>query len=190
MSDELFKLFATGDLEELKVKYASNPSAVTLIDGILLARAKEEVQAKAKADFVRAIDKLVAKLPHPEDIMNVYLAWREVEMPVGEPEEVKLPNGTVEMRTPVQKLSKWVVEVNKGFVVKAGATTTGTTKTSKRAITVYKRNGTNLELKGHYQSASKACEALKLIVGGDSATRVLARDGFITEPYDGTDYTS
>ena len=64
----------------------------------------------------------------------------------------------------------------------------GGPKASKRAITVFKREGTTLLPKGNFGSASKACEVLKLTIGGDSATRVLAREGYISEPYDGTDF--
>jgi len=193
--EELIQVMSNEDLAGLKDKYADNTSVVLLIDGILETRGREQAQAKAKAQFTNGIAKVFAKLPHPEDISNIYVHWGEVDIPAGEPEELSedvckatgLEIGT--MRTPSHKEFQWIVEVNKGIVIKR-ADGNGTATTGKRAITVYKRNGTQLEEKGHFISASKACEHLKLILGADSATRVLGRDGYIVEPYNGTDFTS
>ena len=117
-----------------------------------------------------------------------------MEVPSGEPEEVEVvqPDNTkvTELRQPMEKQWQWIVELNKGFTVNRGASGKGSSGTSKRAIKVLKRNGLQLDDKGNYPNASKACEHLGLTIGGDSATRVLARDGYITEPYEGTDYTS
>lgn len=216
--EELIKAMSNEDLVALKAKHEGNGSIANLIDGILEARGKELAQAKAKEGFVKGIERLfngVRKngspiLPHPEDIHNVYASWQQLEVdvpiPNSEPEEVDIvvepavldTEGnittpavmTTEMRQPTQKgiVPQWVVEVNKGFSVNRGAS--GTPATSKRAIKVFKRNGTQLEEMGNFPSASKACEALKLTIGGDSATRVLARESFIVEPYEGTEYTS
>lgn len=190
--EELIKAMSNDDLETMKGKYADNPSVVVLINGILEARAKQAEQDKAKKQFENGVNKLFAKLPHPEDIMNVYVRWAEVEVPSGEVVEVEVvqPDNTkvMEMRQPMEKTQQWVVETNKGFQVRSGSGDKATT--SKRAIKVFKRNGTQLEDKGNYASASKACGVLGLTIGGDSATRVLARDGYIVEPYGGTDYTS
>ena len=156
--------------------------------------ARQEAQAKAKADFEKTIGKLINKLPHPEDVHNVYLRWSEVDeaIPDSELVEVEVTNAegikSMEMRQPMVKVMQWVVELNKGFTVGKGASATPTT--TKRAVTVNKRNGQTLEFVGNFPSASKACEYLKLIIGGDSATRVLARDGYILDPYTGTDFTS
>ena len=107
--------------------------------------------------------------------------------------EVTKPDGTkvVETRQPTTKELKWVVEVNKGFQVgkSTSASTGNKTTTSKRAITVSKRQGNTLTPVGNFPSASKACEYLKLDTGGDSATRVLTREGYILDAYTGTDYT-
>lgn len=197
--DELIKAMSDKDLAELKKKYANNPSVVTLIDGILETRSKEASQVKARQKFTDGIGKTFATLPHPDDIANVYASWREVEVEQGEPEEVEVvvtpavmdKDGKIttpavtspEMRTPTVLVWQWVVEVNKGFKVASGAS--GEAKTSKRAITVFKREGLALNDKGHFASASKACEALGLTIGGDSATRVLTREGYITEAYEG-----
>lgn len=188
--DELINAMSNDDLKALKEKYADNASVATLIDGILEGRVKVEAEAKAKSQFASGIAKAFSKLPHPEDILNVYVRWAEVDEPVegAEPAEVVV-DGVPEMRQPTTKVFQWVVEVNKGFQVQKQANNTATI--SKRAITVYKRSGTNLEPKGHYASASKACEELELIgCPPDSGTRVLQRGGYIIEPYDGTDITS
>jgi len=204
--NELIGAMSDNDLAELKVKYSDNPSVTTLIDGILEARQKEAVEHKAKDDFTKGITKLFAKLPHPEDVYNVFARWGEVEVEdtTQEAEEVEVVvtpaevdkdgNITTEAvvekqdRYPTTKAFQWIVEVN--HATRVSSTTTGEPKVSKRAITVFKRNGTQLEAKGNYASASKACEALGLTIGGDSATRVLSRDGYISEPYDGTDFAS
>jgi len=187
MQDELINAMSNEDLQGLREKYADNESITTLIDGILQTRIKAQEQLEAKAKFEAGIHKLFAKLPHPEDVYNVYVRWGEVEVIDGEEVETEITNGdgtkTTEMRAPKHKEFQWIVEVNHATQVKSSGTTTPTT--SKRAITVFKRNGTNLEDKGHFASATKACEALGLTIGGDSATRVLARDGYITEPYTG-----
>lgn len=203
--EELINAMSDEDLAGLKAKYSDNPSVVTLIDGILATRAKTAEQAVAMASFTKGIAKTFAKLPHPDNIHNVYARWAEVEVEdtTQEPEMVDITtkqavtdkDGNVlepaviepQPRYPTHKEWGWVVEVNHAI---RAVSTSDTPKASKRAITVYKRHGTTLEPQGNFVSASKACEALKLIVGGDSATRVLARDGFITEPYDGTEFKS
>ena len=192
--EELIKAMSDEDLVALKDKYADNPSVATLIEGILETRNKEAEQVKAKAQFASGLSKLLAKLPHPEDVHNIYIRWAEVDVPIegGVAEDVDVVdadgNTTTESRIPMGKEFQWVVEVNKGFTVNRSAS--GSPSTSKRAITVYKRNGTQLEDKGQYASASKACEVFGLTIGGDSAMRVLAREGYITEPYEGTNTTS
>lgn len=186
--DSLISAMSDEDLAGLKVKYAGNASVETLIDGILATRVKEAEQVKVKEAFGKDIGKLFAKLPHPEDIFNIYARWGEVDVVDGEPEPVVI-NGETEMRSPTHKEHQWIVEVNYTHRLTASGTPASPT-TSKRAITVFKRDGTMLVEKGHFASASRACEALGLTTGGDSATRVLARDGYITEPYTGAEVTS
>lgn len=186
--NDFINAMSEGDIREQLEKYKDNPSVVTLLNGVLEARIREVAQAKAKADFEKGISKLFSKLPHPEDVHNVYVRWAEVDEPTGEPEEEVMIDGKPEMRQPTTKVSKWVVQVNKSVVVSRGGS--GVVTASKRAITVMKRNGLNLQPIGNFVSASKACEYLELPIGGDSATRVLEREGYIREPYEGTEYTS
>lgn len=185
MVDNFVSALSTADLEKLKVQYKDNESIVKMVTDELMARA-EAIKAKAEAEaFTNKLMKL-AKLPAPpETIHNVYLAWALVETPK------EIPAGAseaqiAELKANPDKAYQWVVETNKGFkVTKAD----GSTATSKRAITVKKITGDKVTTIGNFQSASKAADFLKIEVGDDSATRVLAREGYILSPYDGTDYT-
>jgi len=185
--DELINAMSDEDIAEMKEKYADNASVILLLDGILETRRKVATQAKAKADYVKGITTLVGKhlAIQPEGETNVLITWEEADIADGEPEEVMV-NGTTELRTPHHKEVKPVVRTNvfwsETTSVNRSASGKGNNGVSKRAIRVFKRSGTQLIDKGVYASATKACEALGLIVGGDSATRVLARDGYISEP--------
>ena len=182
--EELIKAMSDEDLQALKVKYANNEAIVKLIDGILETRQVEADKARVKADFEAKVLKL-AKLPTPpEDIHNLYLRWAEVEESVGEPEPVEV-NGTTEMRQPTTKVWKWIIEVNKGFQV--AKTTNGIPRVTKRSISVSKREGNTLVPIGNFTNATEACKYLKLTIGGDSANRVLQRDGYIVDQYAGND---
>lgn len=195
--EELIRAMSITELQVFKKTYIANPAIVKIIDGYIEVKTKEEAQAKAKAEFGKAIEKLIAKLPHPEDVTNVYLAWREVEevdttKPAVEVEVVKVVGqpAVKEMRQPTIKSIKWVVEVNKGFQVSKSGTST-TPATSKRAITVFKRDGTQLTLVGHFPSGSKACSYLKLDEGVSSAPLTLRNNGYVVEAMEtGTTYTA
>ena len=145
MSDE--------DIAESLVKYANNESVVKLLSGILEARVKGREEVKVKLDFEKGITKLFAKLPHPEDIHNVYVRWGEVEVVDGEPEELSedvckakgLEAGT--MRAPSHKEYQWIVLVNHAISVRQGASTTDTTKAGKRKVKdIYRLGSKPLEL--------------------------------------------
>ena len=183
--EELIKAMSNEDLQALKAKYADNESIAKLIDGILGARQVEAAKVKAEADFQAKVLKL-AKLPAPpENVHNLYLRWAEVDEPTGEPEVEVMIDGKPVMRQPTAKVWKWVLEVNKAFQV--GRTGTTTTKIVKRSISVAKRVGNTLEPVGNFTNATKACGYLKLIIGGDSASRVLQRNGYIVDQYQGDD---
>lgn len=187
--DELVKAMTNEELVTLKEKHPDNEAIIRLVDGILETRKHEEEQEKNKKAFEEKVAKL-AKLPEPpEGIYNIFMRYATVEVPDGEPEVIEV-NGQPETRQPTREEKQWVVEVNKAFKVQSGTGNNQTTGTSKRAITVNRRNGNQLELVGHFASASKACEFLNIPTGGDSATRVLTREGYILDPYEGTDYTS
>lgn len=204
--DELIQAMSIPELQKFKGQYSDNDSIVKIVDGYIEVKQKQVAQEKAKADFTRVIARLINKLPHPNDVHNVYMRWAEVEVEdtSGEPEMVNITtkeavldkDGSViesavseeQPRYPKHMEYQWVVELNKGFRVGAGAT--GEASVSKRAVTLNKRDGQQLTFVGNFPSASKACEHLKIALGGDSATRVLNREGYILDPYTGTDYTS
>ncbi len=144
----------------------------------------------------------------PANIHNVLLSWKVEDVDdTTKPEVVEVvktnpasgkpetgPDGkpimVKETRYPKLHLEHWVAEPNKIERIISGSS--GDKKeqgTSKRAITVHKRNGTNLVFVGNFKSGSDACKHLNLVVGGDSPIRVLEREGFIHDPYAGTDYT-
>lgn len=177
-----FKVLPLEALEDLKAKYANNPEIVQTLDNYINIKKEEEAQNKIKADFEAKVSKL-AKLPTPPSgIYNVYLAWKEVEDSEAEAVQVEV-DGKTELRKP--KVHKWVIEVNKAMQVSSGKSSGASGQPNKRAISVYKRNGTQLELKGNYANATLACKTLGLTIGGDSANRVLQRNGYVVEAYQG-----
>ena len=218
--EELIQAMSIPELEVFKTTYKDNESVCKVIDGYIEVKVATEVQAKAQEAFGKAIGKMVDKLPHPDNVHNVYLAWQEVEeedttqeadsivvfnkdgTPLGcevealsDDQKKELDKGdlVLECRYPLVKLHKWIVTLNKGFVVNRSGSGNGGVTSSKRGITVSKRgeaNPSQLELVGNFPNASKACEHLKLLLGGDSGTRVLQREGLFLEPYEGTEYTS
>ena len=143
---------------------------------------------KVKVEFASKVAKL-AKLPAPpEGIVNVYLAWADIP-DTTKPEEIEVvkDDGSKVMETRYPTIKGWKVETNRGFQVSKSGQSKGTT--TKRAIVVSKRVGNTLELVGNFKSASQACEYLKLPIGADSASRVLQREGYFSEPYTGSDFT-
>lgn len=191
------------DLEDMKAKFTDKPSTVLMIDGILESRKAEANKAKILDQFGKALEKTFAKLPHPETVHNVFARWGETDMvdESAEAEDTEIidtpailnGDGQIitpatfhnERRRPTIKVMAWVVTVNYAQKVVAGTTGNATPKASKRSIKVLKRDGLQLVDKGIYPSASKACEAFGLPLGGDSGTRVLAREGYIVEPHEG-----
>ena len=206
----IYEAMTIAQIEAQKELYPDNESIIKILDGYIIIKAQEQAQVKAKEDFGKTITKLIAKLPHPEDVHNVYLAWKEVEVEdttqdaeevsikLEEPrnitndegDAITLPIGTEvkELRYPKTKVSMWVVELNKGFQVGRSTGSTASTAT-KRAITLKKIEGDSLVPSGNFRTGSEACGHLKILLGGDSATRVLQREGYLVQPYDGMDFT-
>lgn len=184
--DELIKAMGIKELERMKQTYKTNESIVKILDGAIQLKQTEAIREKAKEDFVKGIEALSATLPHPENIANVYMAWREVEIPKAIPEDASDAR-IAELKANPDKVTKWVVEVNKGFAVARGVGINQTT-ISKRAIRVSKRNGNTLEPVGNFRSGNEAVTYLNLALGGDSSTRVLTRNGYILDAYVGTDF--
>ena len=199
MFEELGKAMSISELEQLKVMYKDNVSVSSILDGYIANKQSEIAQVKAKEGFQKKIGKLFETLPHPEDIHNVYASWREVEIedvtqnlsiveivdtPAVMDKDGKITTPAVvhdEQRYPMISTHQWVIEVNKAMTYKSGSG--DASGTPKRAIDVFKHNPEGADTKmGSYPSGTKACEALKLTIGGDSATRVLAREGYYTKP--------
>lgn len=192
MESSLIQAMSDSDIREFLNRYPDNQSIQTELGQVLEARKLAEEQAKARDKFAKQIEKLAKDLPHPTDIHNVYLAWRETEEEdtTQQAEEVTIatPEGVnvTETRYPLVKLTRWVVEVNKGFMVETSQASTPST--SKRAISVYKRNGQVLEPIGNFPSGQACADYLKIPTGQSSANKVLRDEGYIVDAYDGTDF--
>ena len=135
-----------------------------------------------KAEFEAKVTELAGLPEPPAGIHNVFMSYKGVEVPIGEAVEVKVKGQdgkmVTEMRQPTETRRQWVVEVNHADRVGAVKVTD---KAAKREIRVLKRDGMSLKEIGIFANATKACDHLKLEIGGDSANRVLSRNGYITE---------
>ena len=196
MSSDL-NILNTEDLMELKAKYPDNESIAKLVDGIVEARLKELAEIEVKETFTASLETYFNNpdnpLIAPEGIYNVYARLAEVEVEKVTGQETVGKGKAKKVIDIIEKVKekRWVIEANKAIsITHKQASTSGKAKASKRAIQVFKANGTNLESQGKFSSGNKACEHLGLNVGGDSATRVLSRLGYIVQPYDGEDLTA
>lgn len=185
--DLLVQAMSDADLQALLDKYPDNPEIQKLVNGILEVRGKAAEQAKVKAKFESGIAKLFDKLPRPEDIYNVYARWSKVDVPDGEATEVELVDASGNVVTEMRQLSheeyQWVVEVNHADKLSKGGSSGSASEGNKRAITVLKRDGLALNKVGSFSNASAACKHLHLMTGGDSAIRVLQRNGYTADTY-------
>ena len=206
--EDLIKAMSVSELQTFKNQYKDNESIQKIVDGYIAIKTQEAEQAKAMESFSKAIDKLVNKLPHPETVHNVYLGWREVDVEdtsqpavevdiITEPAEVNSDGMIVkeavkatESRYPMTKAWRWNVELNKGFAPAKASSGNAVTTVSKRAITVKRiLDDAAPELIGNFRSAKEACQHLNLIVGTDSAMRVLTnRNPYMAIAYEGTDF--
>ena len=156
----------------------------------LTKQIEEEQAREGRKATIAKIAKALEKV-WTDDLGNILITREDVDdLEHGEEVEVETNAGKVkEMRYP--KVKSLVVRTNIFWTeTKAGNLNKSTkSEATKRAITVSKRNGNQLELVGHFRSANEVCDHLGVIVGKDSATRVLQREGLFTEPYEGTDYT-
>ncbi len=164
-------------------------------DAITTQIAEEAAREGRKATITK-IAKSLEKV-WTDDLANVLITREDVDDTAHgeEIEVVKVQGESPVKETRYPKVKALVVRTNIFWTEKRQASppksSNGTT-TNKRAITVSKRSATNpsqLDLVGHFRSANEACTHLKLATGQDSATRVLQRDGYFAETYEGTDYT-
>ena len=207
MMEELYEAMSKEQLEALREQFKANPTLVEQLDKAINAKAELIKQDKINKTFTEAVNK--QKLPPPPTgIVNVLRSWAQVEEETGaEAEAVEIidaqavlnPDGTIktpavkhtETRKPTELVWKWVITLNHTCHTPktsgAISTTSGGNATGKRAITVKKIEGERLTVIGNFSSASKACEFLKLPLGGDSGNRVLDRNGYVHLQYTGTD---
>jgi len=186
---------SAAELEIAIEKYSDNPEAVAELQGEQARRSKEEEQALLALEFQSRLEELIQLPRPPEEIKNLFLSYQEVE--VGEPEEVDVtkigddgkPFLAKELRR--AKVMQWVVAPNHICYLKTKSgtkTTTNGTKAAgqgKRTIHVWKREGGGEEAKlkdlGEFASGKNACDKAGLLVGGNSAIRVLRDSGYIVE---------
>lgn len=188
------------EIVDLKAKAETrgNTGLVQVLDNLLNQREAKDKAEAVKAKFESGLPKFVDKLPEPPpEVHNIFLAFREVETEdTSQPQvEVELVNPEThekytEMRYPKVKTQKWIAEVNKATTIQSGSGKgKSETKTAKRGITVYKREGMNLQTIGNFKNGETALRFVNLQSGGDSANRVLQRNGYLIEPYEGIDFT-
>lgn len=179
--NELINAMSDKDLEKFAKQYAGNEKITTYIDQIIKVRQAEAEAVKVKTEFEAKV-KALANLPKPpEGILNVFLAWREVD-DTTKPEIVTLPDKTTVTRFP--KVWSWIVETNHADKVGRETGSTDKAGATKRAITVYQRDGTKLVFVGNYSAGSKACVDLKVDAGEGSANLALSKAGYIVTAYD------
>lgn len=173
MNKELLTKLSDEQITTMETTYATNATVVAMIAEIKAER--EIAQAKAMEALMAEIRKseaieefhatvaaLADELPDPMDLIDsgiynvcfsINLAMNDAGKPVA---------------------AEWVTEVNK-------VTKIATKSKGSRQLKVYKREGTQLQEIGIFDSGKDACNSLGLAVNGDSALRVLAREGYYTE---------
>ena len=209
---DVLEVMSIPELEQFKAQYKDNESIIKIVDGYIIIKNQEVVEAKLVEDFNKVVDKFSGKLPNPPSgIHNLYFGWAEVEVDdtskasedvtiVDSIPEVNDDGAIVteavshtEKRYPQMKSWAWIAETNKGFNASKGSTTR-TITTSKRAFTLYKREGLNNTPVGNFRKYSEACRHLSLACAGslggtDSGERVLTRNGYVYDAYEGVDFT-
>lgn len=192
MSNELAEL-TTQDLIELRGKYEGNDSIARLVDGIVEARLKTMHEVEVSERFANILDTTFnnpdTPLVPPDGIVNVFMRWGEVEV-----DKVVRTEGRGKNKVSVVEKVKeyrWIIEPNKvlTYTTPKGSAPSAPTK-SKRAIKVLKIDGTSVTEIGKFHDGESALKFLGIANKGDSAPRVLSREGYITQPYDGVDYTA
>ncbi len=207
MEQDIISVMTDEELSELKAKHTGNEKISTLINSILEARLAEAIEAEKVTQFTDKVNTLFGDLPKPESVNNFIVKYRtvtvydesqpEVEVTITDDPPVLDGQGKVvkkavthkEMRHPSSEVDMWVAEPNHACNLSREA---GTPQARKRGITVSKRESptsASLVLVGHFPSGAKACEYLHLVTAGDSAIRVIRKENYFIEDYDGTDYT-
>ena len=159
MENNLYQALSIADLEVLLAKYADDKDILAMIEPEYSRKLADKVAGEEEEKFGEVVADLTANLPHPENIHNVFLGWSILDT------EGKPVDG------------HWKATINYVTQVGVGRVVKGT----PRGITLWFRDGTNMTAKGVFASAEAACKELHLATGGDSAIRVLNRNGYLVE---------
>ena len=177
--DELIQAMSIEELLKFKESYPGNTSLATIVDGYIEVKQREVDKAEAKAKFEKEIAKLVVKLPHPEDVYNVYLRWAKTDEPMGEVELVELPDGGTEERQATTEVWKWVVETNKALPVLKSSGKGSGNGSPKRMIVVKKLEGDTVTTLGTYESGADFCRQHEIDYTNNSPIRALKSQGYL-----------
>jgi len=190
MDATLFASLTDKQLREARAKYKDVPKVLELIEQVETDRKEKQAEAEAqfaklaeleanKALFEAQVANLVQNLTNPpEGVYNIHLRYAKTT------EAVEATETTEAM----PEVWGWVLEVNKATEVKPATARKATSQ--KRGITVEKREGDRIVPVGNFKTASEACKHLGIAIGGDSAVRVLAREGYLTSQYEGDQFTT
>lgn len=193
MVDTLLENLSKDQALAMKEQFSDNPTIVGILDARIAEIESEEKAEAVKVEFLASLPKPANP---PDGVHNIFARWSMQYRHLTKAEKVEVKKTIPDITQ--EDLDKKMVEVgwgwnewefNKGFTVSSGSGKT--TSASKRAITVKKINEDDtLTTIGNFPSASVACEHLKINIGGDSASRVLDREGYVRVPYTGTEYTA
>jgi hypothetical protein len=181
-------------LVDMQERYKDNLQLQGQLKTALELLDKADAKAIAKASFETACLRICTShkatkgeevgLPTPPDgIHNVFLAWRECDLEIGEAVEVEV-DGVIKLRKAAAKVWKWVLTTNhacQSSKATNGPATDKKTAAPKRSINLFKRENGALILVGSYPTGEAACRELKLDTAGNSSSRVLASNGYIVE---------
>jgi len=202
MDNNIFRDLSSEQLEEIKVKFPQYVMAIEEEEARreeLNLKAMEAIEEQARRDEANnkvneLISDTIAEIfpivdnQRPEGFTNLLITVESVEY--GDVIEVEV-GGKTESRRP-SKLAYVVyrdVQWQKFGSNKTKPGTSGKGETSKRAQSIYKFNGDKNEFIGNFRSGSEGCDYLKLEHAGNSANRVLRDNGYILQPYEGSEFT-
>ena len=191
----LLDLFSDEELAAKREANKDRPEVVAAIDAKLEAKAVAQAKAIAMEEFMALIPTL--ELPDaPEGVLNIYRAWGKVKRHLNKAERKELQ--TLHPDLTDQDLDNRLVEtdqwgwgdwvINKAMTQGKVGSGAREVSTRKLAISVLKRDGTNLTPIGNFQTSKAACDYLDLTTGKDSARRVLEAHHFVIDTYEGADF--
>jgi len=197
--DDFLKGIPLDELKAMRVKYANNTSATTLLDGAIAIKEKELAEERAKKAREEALAKVVKALEGKwtDDLTNILVTREEVDdMAHGEEVEVVREGEKVkEERYP--KVKALVVRTNVYWSQSNPATTAGASAKGKKAnegsqaIVVKFLRGDKMELVGEYSNGTEGVTDIRdnrhktyypatpyITCDTDSQPRNIARNGY------------